>query len=147
MLKALHPRDRLHVSRKEGGRRLASIDYCVDTSRLEDHVKKSKERFITAANNNIGIINTDRKTIKTSKQKREKKKTQLQRYFKRQTKKGKSLERNWICTNSSTKQYCCWRPEEEPRWSRWLQCREQPEYWDESWGYLLSLGLQWKTIN
>ena len=43
MYKALHPRDvvvRLYVSRKEGGRRLARIEYSIDTSiqRLEDYI-------------------------------------------------------------------------------------------------------------
>ena len=51
MHKALHPWDdidRLYVSRKEG-RRLASIEDSVDTSkrRLEDDIKKSKEKLIT----------------------------------------------------------------------------------------------------
>ena len=46
MHKSLHPRDdtdRLYVSRKEGGRGLASIEDCVDVSieRLEDNIKKS----------------------------------------------------------------------------------------------------------
>ena len=45
MHKALHPKDvvdRLYVPRKEGGRRLASIEYSVDTSiqRLEDDIEK-----------------------------------------------------------------------------------------------------------
>ena len=44
MHKALHPRDdadRLYVSRKEGGRGLASIEDSVDASiqRLEDYMK------------------------------------------------------------------------------------------------------------
>ena len=45
MHKALHPRDnvdRLHVSRKEGGRGLAIIEDSVDASiqRLEDYIQK-----------------------------------------------------------------------------------------------------------
>ena len=45
MQKALHPRDdveRLYVSRKEGGRRLASIEDSIDASiqRLEDYLQK-----------------------------------------------------------------------------------------------------------
>ena len=45
MHKALHPRDdvdRLYVSRKEGGRGLASIEDTVDASiqRLEDYIEK-----------------------------------------------------------------------------------------------------------
>ena len=48
--KALHPRDdvdRLHVSRKEEGRRLASIKDSVDASlrRPEDYIKKHEGRF------------------------------------------------------------------------------------------------------
>ena len=47
MHKALHPRDdkdRLYVSRKEGGRGLADIEYCVETTiqQLEDYTGKSK---------------------------------------------------------------------------------------------------------
>ena len=53
MLKALHLKDvvdRLCVSRKEGRRRLASIQDSVNASiqRLEDYVKKRRERLITA---------------------------------------------------------------------------------------------------
>ena len=49
MYKALHPRgdiDRPYISRKEGGRGLDSIEDSVDTSirRLEDYIKKSKEK-------------------------------------------------------------------------------------------------------
>ena len=45
MHNALHPRDdvdRLYVSRKEGGRELASIEDTVDASiqRLEDYIEK-----------------------------------------------------------------------------------------------------------
>ena len=45
MHKALHPRDdvdRLYVSRKEGGRDLASIEDTVDASiqRLKDYIEK-----------------------------------------------------------------------------------------------------------
>ena len=48
MHKALHPRDdvdRLYVSRKEGGRGLASIEDSVDTSihRLENYIQNTKE--------------------------------------------------------------------------------------------------------
>ena len=49
MHKALHLRDdtdRLYASRKDGGRGLASIEYCMDASiwGLEDNIKKSNER-------------------------------------------------------------------------------------------------------
>ena len=71
----------LTVSRKEGEWGLTNIDDCIDTSvqGLEDYIKKkqknkkNKERLITAASNNIGKISTDWKTIKTRKQKWEKK--------------------------------------------------------------------------
>ena len=54
MHKAFHPRDdtdRLYVPRKEGGRGLANIEYCVDTAirALDEYTKKSKERLIAAA--------------------------------------------------------------------------------------------------
>ena len=53
MHKALHPRDdvdRLYVSRKEGGRGLASIEDTVDTSiqRLEHYMEKPERGLITA---------------------------------------------------------------------------------------------------
>ena len=64
MHKALHPRDdadRQYVSRKEGGRRLASIQDSVDASiqRFEDYIKKNKESLITATKNNTN--NTKKK--------------------------------------------------------------------------------------
>ena len=57
MHKALHPRDdvdRLYVSRKEGGRGLASIEDSVDASiqRLEDYIEKHEGGLITAIRNN-----------------------------------------------------------------------------------------------
>ena len=88
MHKALHPRDdtdRLYVSRKEGGRGLANIEDCVNTTikALEDYTQKSTERLITAARNSDCNIWTIRDTTKTRKQKWEEK--QLYGYFKRQT--------------------------------------------------------------
>ena len=52
MHKALHPRDdvdRLYVSRKEGGRGLASIEDTVDASiqQLEDYIEKHERGLIT----------------------------------------------------------------------------------------------------
>ena len=52
MHKALHPRDdvdRLYVSRKEGGWRLASIEDSVDASirRLEDYMEKHDRELIS----------------------------------------------------------------------------------------------------
>ena len=56
MDKVLHDRDevdRLYVSRKEGGRGLASIEDSVDASkqRLEDYIEKHEERLITVIRN------------------------------------------------------------------------------------------------
>ena len=84
---ALHPRDdidRLCVSRKEGGRGLASIEDCVDAAIQElDNIKKKKEKLINAANKSTGNIRTNRKITKTRKTILEEKK-QLHGYFKRQ---------------------------------------------------------------
>ena len=70
MHKALHPRDvvdRLHVSRKEGGRGVASIEDSVDVSiqRLEDYIGKQEEGLITTIRNNM----MDNRMTITSKQK------------------------------------------------------------------------------
>ena len=56
MHKALRPRDdvdRLYVSRKEGGRGLASIEDSVDTSihQLKNYIQKHKGGLITATRN------------------------------------------------------------------------------------------------
>ena len=85
--KPLHPRDdvdRLYVSRKEGGKRLTNIEYCVGASIrvLEDYIKENKEEIITALSNSAVNIRINRKTI-TKKQKWEEK--QLYGYFVRQT--------------------------------------------------------------
>ena len=73
MHKALHPRDdvdRLYVSRKEGGRGLASIEDSVDASiqRLEDYIEKYERRLITAIRKDTNNTRNDRMTI-TRKQK------------------------------------------------------------------------------
>ena len=52
MHKVLHPRDdvdRLHMSRREGGRGLASIEDSIDASilRLKDYIEKCRGRLIT----------------------------------------------------------------------------------------------------
>ena len=83
--KALHPRedvDRLYVPRKKGGRGLASIEDCVDTSkyRLEDYIEKHERGLITAIRNDTDNTIDDRMTT-TRKQKWEKK--QLYGRFKR----------------------------------------------------------------
>ena len=62
MHKALHPRnevDRLYVSRKEGGRGLASIEDSVDTSiqQLEDWIEKHERGLITAIRNDMNNTN------------------------------------------------------------------------------------------
>ena len=81
MHKALHPRDdvgRLYVSRKEGGRRLASIDASVQ--RLEDYIEEHEEGLFTTLRNNTDNTMDSRITI-TRKQKWEGK--QLYGRFKR----------------------------------------------------------------
>ena len=85
MHKALHPRDdvdRLYVSRKEGGRGLASIEDSVGTSihRLENYIQKHEERLITATRHKTENTMNNRMTI-TRKQKWEGK--QLYGRFKR----------------------------------------------------------------
>ena len=77
--KALHHRDdgdRLYMSRKEGGRGLASTSI----QRLEDYIQKRGGRLMTASRNNTDNTRTNRKTI-TKKQKWEEK--QLYGHFKR----------------------------------------------------------------
>ena len=76
MHKALHPRDdvdRLYVSRKEGGRWLASIEDSVDASiqRLKHYIEKHERGLITAIRNDTDNTIDDRMTT-TRKQKWEK---------------------------------------------------------------------------
>ena len=85
MHKSLHPRDdvgRLYVSRKEGGRVLASIEDSVDASiqRLKDYIQKHEGGLITATRNETENTMNNRMTI-TRKQKWEGK--QLYGRFKR----------------------------------------------------------------
>ena len=73
MHKALHPRDdvdRLYVSRKEGGRGLASIEDSVDTSiyRLENYIQKHEEGLNTATRHETENTMKNRMTV-TRKQK------------------------------------------------------------------------------
>ena len=73
MHKALHPRDdvdRLYVSRKEGGRGLASIEDSVDASiqRLKDYIQKYEGGLITATRNETENTMNNTMTI-TKKQK------------------------------------------------------------------------------
>ena len=77
MHKALHPRDdvdRLYISRKEGGRGLASIEDIIDASiqRLEDFIEKHEGGLITSTRNDTDNTIDDRLTT-TMKQKWEKK--------------------------------------------------------------------------
>ena len=72
MHKALHPRDdvdRLYVSRKEGGRELASIEDSVHASiqRHEDNIEKHKEGLITAIRNDTDNTIDDRMTTRKPK--------------------------------------------------------------------------------
>ena len=72
MHKTLHPRDnvnRLYVSRKEGGRRLAMIENSVDASinRLKDYIEKHGGGLITAIRNDTDNTIENRMT-KTRKQ-------------------------------------------------------------------------------
>ena len=85
MHKTLHLRDdvdRLYVSRKEGGRGIASIEDSVDTSiqRLEDYIEKHERGLITAIRNNTDNTIDDRMT--TTREKKWEKK-QLYGRFKR----------------------------------------------------------------
>ena len=76
MHKALHPRDdvdRQYVSRKEGGRGLASIEDSVDASiRLKDYIEKHERGLIIAIRNDTDNTMDNRMTI-TKKQKCEEK--------------------------------------------------------------------------
>ena len=76
--------DRLYVSRKEGGRGLASIEDSADASiqRLKDYIEKHEGGLITAIKNDTDNTVTNRMII-TRKQKWEEK--QLYRHFKRLT--------------------------------------------------------------
>ena len=62
MHKALHPRDnvdRLYVSRKVGGRGVASIEDTVNASlqRLEDYIEKHERGLITTIRVDTDMIN------------------------------------------------------------------------------------------
>ena len=68
MHKALHPRydvNRLYVSRKEGGKRPASIENSVDTSmqKLEDNLQKHDGGLMTAIRNDTDYTMDKRITI------------------------------------------------------------------------------------
>ena len=98
MHKALHRSDdvgRLYVSRKEGGRELASIEDSVDASiqRLKDYIEKHRRGLITAIKNDTDNTMDNRMTI-TMKQKWEGK--QLYGQFK------------WLINNISHKKTWTW---------------------------------------
>ena len=107
--------DRLYVSRKKGGKGLASIDDSVDVliKRLEDDIEKNEGRLFPAIGNNTDNTMGNRMTIPTKQKWAEK---QLYGRFKRLinaishqklldvAKKRKPEERNRISLNSSTKQ-------------------------------------------
>ena len=83
--KALHPRDevdRLYVSRKQGGRGLASIEDSVDASiqQLGDYIEKHERGLITALRNDTDNTIDDRMTTA---RKQNWEKTQLYGRFKR----------------------------------------------------------------
>ena len=76
MHKALHPRDnvdRLYVSRKEGGKGLASIEDSIDASiqRLEDYMEEHERGLITTIRNDTDNTIDNRMTT-SRKQKWEK---------------------------------------------------------------------------
>ena len=96
MHKASHPRDnvdRLYVSKREGRRRLASIEDSIDASiqRRKDYIPKCGGRLITATRNNTNDTRTSGTSI-TRKQMWEEK--QPLRRFKRLTS-DISLEKTW----------------------------------------------------
>ena len=98
MHKALHPRDdvdRLYVSRKKGGRRLASTKNSANTSiqQLQDYIEKHEGGLITAIRNDTDNMMENRMTI-TKKQKWEEK--QLYRHFK------------WLINNISHEKTWMW---------------------------------------
>ena len=116
MHKALHPRDdvdRLYVSRKEGGRGLASIEDTVDASiqRLEDYIVKHEQGLITTIRNDTD--NTIDERITTTRKQKWKGKQLYGHLFNKQhltprnldlAKKRKLQERNGIPPNSITGQ-------------------------------------------
>ena len=72
-----------YISRREGGRGLASIEDSVDTSiRLEDYIEKHGGTLITATRNNTNNTRTSRATIMRKQKWKEK---QLYGCFKRLT--------------------------------------------------------------
>ena len=93
MHKALHPREGLYVSGKEGGRELTSIEVNIDASikRPEEYIEKHEGGLITVIGNDIDNTMANRITI-TKKQKWEEK--QLYGRFKRLIT-NTTLEKTW----------------------------------------------------
>ena len=85
--------DNLYVSREKGRRGRISIKGSIDTliRRLEDYIKKNKERLITVTRNNTSNKRMNR-TIIARKQKWKEK--QMYGYFKRKTSK---ISQTWTC--------------------------------------------------
>ena len=109
MYNALHPKsnfDHLYIPRKEGGRGLQGVEKTVKVTNLglENYVKNSRERLLTAARSvDIDLIEPIRKTtIVPKKQKKEEKTTSwegkmLHGQFVRQTKEVGNQDRwQWL---------------------------------------------------
>ena len=114
MHKGLHPSDdvdRLLVPRKETGRGLTNIEHTVDVSiqRLKDYIEKHRGSLITSTISITDNAKINRTEI-TRKQKWEEKLLyrrfmwNLSRENVNVAKKGKPYGRNWISSNSSSKQ-------------------------------------------
>ena len=118
MYMALHPRDdvdRLYVSRKQGGRRLTSIEDSVDAyiQRLEDYTEK-KQRKTYYSHQKRYWQHEDQQNDNNLETKMERKTTPWAFYTANkqhltqenmdEANKGKPYERNWIVPNSSTNQ-------------------------------------------
>ena len=117
MHKALHPRDdtdRLYVPKKEGERGLVGIEDRVDASIqwLKDYIKSVEEYRLQPPE----TIQTTRESKEQNKQKTKMRRKTLEWTFRatnkrnltreifEMTKERKPEERNWISSNSSTKQ-------------------------------------------
>ena len=124
--------DRLYVSRKEGGRGLTSIEDGIEASipLLEDYIEKRGGRLITATRNYTDDTWISRTEITRKKVGRKITPWTFQatnnRHLTRENvdaaKQWKPLERNWISSNSSTKQ----RHKTQQN-SRWRLCGDRDE--------------------
>ena len=132
MHKASHPRDvvnRLYVSRKEGGRGLASIEDSVDASiqRLEDYIQKHDGGLITVIRNDTDNTMDNRMTI-TKKQKWKGK--QLYRCLK-QLINNISHDKTWTCLRKGNWTWTRKRNRMSPNSSR-KQRRNNQSYQSEN---------------